>query len=30
MAPLEFESVEETQKLERDIGIANLMETGKI
>ena len=26
----EFESVEETEKLETDIGIAGLMETGKI
>ena len=27
---IEFESMKETQKLERDIGIAGLMETGKI
>ena len=30
IAPLEFESVEETQKLERDTRIADLTETGKI
>ena len=30
IASLEFESVEETQKLETDTGIAGLMETGKI
>ena len=30
IASLKFESMKETQKLERDIGIAGLMETGKI
>ena len=30
IASLEFESVEETQKLETDMGIAGLTETGKI
>ena len=30
IASLEFESVEETQKIETDTGIAHLMETGKI
>ena len=30
IASLEFESLEETQKLETDTGIAGLTETGKI
>ena len=30
IAPPQFESVEETQKLETDIRMADLMETGKI
>ena len=29
IASLEFESAEETQKLETDIGIAGLLDTGK-